>query len=71
MKKRVNIMITEKNLKYLDDCANDYEVSRSDMINMIIGDHVRSYEAYQEDEQKDYYMDLPLDTPYLKAVLGE
>lgn len=49
MKKRINVMISEKNLKFLDEHAEFYGVSRSDILNMMIGDHVCSHEQYLKD----------------------
>ena len=48
MKKRINVMIDEQNLIYLDEHASAYGLNRSAMLNVILHQHFDAYIEYQK-----------------------
>ena len=70
-KKRINITLSEGVLLSIDSHARIKGMSRSGYITFL--EQMENYrtQKFIQDNSTDYYMDLPLDSPYLKAVLGE
>lgn len=71
---RVNITISSDILQSIDYHARIQGLSRSAYITKLENDENRRMKEYLKkyvNDDLDYYGDLPLDTPYLKAVFNE
>ena len=70
-KKRVNITLSEDILLSIDKHASIRGLSRSSYISQLESMENIRLKKYLDDYKTDSYYDLPLDTPYLKAIFEE
>lgn len=70
-KKRVNITLSEGVLLSIDKHASIQGMSRSGYITHL--EQMENYrnKKYLAENSTDYYLDLPLDSPRLKAIFDE